>query len=192
MRQHDVALLIDGRLREVAIGADNWPWAWVSGICESSGSVSLEIARRLGRERHFELDVLIDRDHADRDRARGMASALEAWWSVGHPGELPIALLLYPTTRLEHARALVDDHFETCVSRDADQMMRNGESWVTVSEIAIARGWSGELDRITVTMYADSSADEAAAAALGERWLARLTVAQPELSGIVTIIGSSH
>jgi len=192
MEQHEVATIVEGQLRAATLGADGWPWAWAGGICESHGSLYLDVVARLGRDRHYELDVLFDRDRADLARARALTAELEAAWTAAHPTAGALVLVAFPTTRLEHALREVRGHLETCAIQERERMRRRDVPWVTLGAVEIVRGWTPALDRVRVEMYAESSADEGAAQALGEDWLRQLTATWPELAEVVQVVGASH
>ncbi|HVK74590.1 MAG TPA: hypothetical protein VM734_14765 [Kofleriaceae bacterium] len=71
-------------------------------------------------------------------------------------------------------------------------MRHGGAAWVSLGAIELDRGWRPELDRVRVEMYAESSADEGRAERLGREWLDALTRDQPELAGLVVVVGASH
>src|SRR5262249_53353677 len=131
VEQYDVARFVDDRLRERTRGADGWPVAWGAGICESHGSIYLDITDRLGDARHFEMTVAIDRDRCDRERALALVRQIEAELAAAHPMAAPLAIIPAPITRIEWALKIVRNHFETCAAREAHRMT----GWMQLGEI---------------------------------------------------------
>src|SRR5262245_29126109 len=130
VEQHEVARFVDDRLRERTRGADGWPIAWGAGICESHGSIYLDIKERLGDAWHFEMVVAVDRDRCDLGRALAFARQIESEFAAAHPAARPLAIIPAPITRIEWAQKVVRDHFETWAARERDRMHRGGEPWV--------------------------------------------------------------
>lgn len=188
-QQHEVFELLAGELERTTGGDDGWCWAWVGGISFASGA----------GERWFEGHIFVDRERANRARARALISELEQMIRRDHPEILePLRLSCAPTTRLELALARVESAFRIAAFVDREKMSRPGteqrpaRSWVRLGEIERVIGWATNEDRIYVRMFVDSSADEEAAQALGESWLAELREHSPEVASLVSVVGESH
>ena len=190
MEEFAVATFVDRYLRAATRGADGWPLAWCTGVWISSGASVA--APELGDRRHHAAEVVFDRDRIDEHRARALAALAAKEFTGAHRDDDPLRLIAQPTTRLEWALATVRDHVDTCAVRHAAQTLRDGLPWVRAAEIAIVRGWRAEDDAIQVEMYADSSADEGRAQALGETWMRSLYADLPEYADLVRVIGTSH
>lgn len=178
-QQHRVHELVAQELERSACTSDGWCWAWPSDVWFASGADG----------RSFEACLFVDRDRADKARARGLADAIIAMLQRDHP-EIPepLRLAVIPTTRLEWATNVVTHAFEVAAVVHRERM----GSWVTLGTIERRFGWAGVDDRIEVQMYAESSADEERARELGEAWLAELCEQYPQLAAVVDVVGESH
>lgn len=138
-----------------------------------------------------DVSVHIDRDRVAKDQADGFARELQS--SVGGRLGNKLRVTIHPiaTTRIEYVFALVSDHVESCSAQRAEETLRSGERWVWCATPERIIGWTHGEDRIRLEMVAESSADERAAAELGQRFLADLNLA-PELRALVDVVGTSH
>jgi hypothetical protein len=137
------------------------------------------------------VSVHVDRDRCTNDQAHGFARELEISVSGGLANEQNVLVHITPTTRIEHVFALVSAHVESYSAQRAEETLRSGERWVWCATPERIVGWSHGEDRIRLEMVAESSADERAAAELGQRFLEDLRL-EPELRALVDVVGTSH
>jgi len=139
----------------------------------------------------IDLDVHVDRDRVTNDQANGFASELQRTVSGRLGGTQRVTVHVIATTRIEYVFALVADHVESVSAQRAEETLRSGERWVWCATPERVVGWSHGEDRIRLEMVAESSADERAAAELGQRFLADLKL-DAELRALIDVVGTSH
>lgn len=139
----------------------------------------------------IDVHVHVDRDRVAKDQASGFARDLTSSVTGRLADKQRVNVHLIATTRLEYVFALVADHVESCSAQRAEETLRSGERWVWCSTPERIVGWTQGDDRIRLEMVAESSADERAAAELGQRFLADLKL-EPELRALIDVVGTSH
>ena len=178
---------------EVVPRKDGWRVAEAGGISLTGGTMPEALLKRFGRNRdHYQASLQVDRDACTIDGARALALELEARFDRADPAGPPLVVYLVPTTRMDAAMEIVRDHFDSCASRDEEQLEHHGEAWARLGAVALTRGWRPAEDRIRVEMWAESSTGEYPAQRIAEAWLAELAQRAPEVAAHVEVVGLSH
>lgn len=138
-----------------------------------------------------DVEVHVDRDRITKDQANGFANELKSSIVGRLGGNARVTVQLIASTRIEHVFALVADHVESVSAQRAEETLRSGERWVWCATPERIIGWTSNDDRIRLEMVAESSADERAAAELGQRFLADLEL-ETELRALIEVVGTSH